>query len=43
MISTFAEGEFWSKKYKVPFGMDEDVHIFNLSDFNLKQGVFYWQ
>ena len=35
MISTFAKGEFWSKKYKVPLGMDEGVHIFTLSDFTL--------
>jgi len=33
MISTFAEGEFWSKKSKVPLGMDEGVLVFTVSDF----------
>jgi hypothetical protein len=37
MISTFAEGEFWSKKYNAPLGMDKGkpMQAFSLSNFKL--------
>jgi len=39
MKSTFAEGEFWSKKSTIPSGMGRHFRIF--SDFKLhKEGSF---
>jgi hypothetical protein len=37
MISTFAEGEFWSKKDNSPLGMDKGKPLrgFSLSNFKL--------
>jgi hypothetical protein len=39
MISTFAEGEFWIKKYNAPLGMDtgKPPRGFSLSNFKLRK------
>jgi hypothetical protein len=38
-VSTFADGEFWSRKSTISLGLDDNEHCFIFSDFKLyKEG-----